>query len=216
MEPSDFDKAIQDKLQQKSGLHQNEMAEAKLALWSQVDANLHAGRPTPWYWLVAAAIILLIGFSSVLYRIQEVHRQELDSFRAELAQMRQRYQFQSQTVANRDQQVISLEDELAQMEQQLAALPVQQPIPAIELIIYQTDTVYLTEIRYLTEAAVPSEPQTTNNELSQVIIEEVDSVAVVPPVRPTFIAIASRPKDQKNDQSIQVKFGSFTKKLRNP
>ena len=169
----------------------------------------------PWYWLVAAAIILLIGFSTLLYRVQEVHQQELSSFKTELAQIREQYKLQSQTVTNRDQQAISLEDQLAQMEVQLAVIPVQQPTAFRERIIYQTDTVYLTEVQYLTEATPSSEPQATNNDLSQGFIEEVDSVAVVTPVGPTFIAIASRPKDQKIDQSIQVKFGSFAKKLRN-
>jgi hypothetical protein len=147
MDTSDFDKAIQDKLQQKIGLHHREMEKAKLAIWSQVDNNLHKERPTPWYWLVAAAVLLFIGFSTVLYRIQGVHQQELSSFKIELAEMQLRYQLQSQNVANRDQQVISLEGQLAQMEVQLAAIPVQQPPSNTERIIYQTDTIYLTEVQ---------------------------------------------------------------------
>lgn len=80
MEPSDFDKAIRNKLSQQPDLHRQEIANAKLAVWSQVDRNLYRSNRTPWYLMVAAALILLIGFSVLFVQYLQRYEQELTAF----------------------------------------------------------------------------------------------------------------------------------------
>ncbi|MEQ9297794.1 MAG: hypothetical protein RIF33_04480 [Cyclobacteriaceae bacterium] len=216
MEPSDFDKAIQDKLQQKPDLHRQEMERAKLGIWSQVDHNLQERR-TPWWLLVAAALLLLIGFSYVLIHFQERHQQELISLKNQLDQVQKQYEQQTLALTEKNEDVLTLEGRLSQMDVQLTAQRVEEPQQVVERVVHQTDTVYVTEVQYLTVAAPAVDP-TGNNTLASASVstEQDESINDSDEPRPTFIAIASTSSDQNTNQHLKVRFGSFAKKLRNP
>lgn len=218
MEPSDFDKAIRNKLSQQPDLHRHEIANAKLAVWSQVDHNLYRSNRTPWYLTVAAALILLIGFSFLFVQYQQRHQQELtSSLKTQLSEMQQRYESQSVALSERDQQLASLEDQLSQKEVQLVAFREQQPQEVRERIVHRVDTVYVTEVQYLTVAAASVDPIGNEAQESDSIPSYQDqSFTNSSEARPTFIAISSPANDQNTNQNLKVRFGSFAKKLQNP
>ncbi len=217
MEPSDFDKAVRDKLSQKPDLHRQEIANAKLAVWSQVDHNLYRSNRTPWYLMVAAALILLIGFSFLFVQYQQRHQQELTSLKVELSEMQQRYESQSVALSQRDQQLSRLEGQLSQKEVQLVAFREQQPLEVRERIVHRIDTVYVTEVQYLTVAAPTVDPIGNEAQESDSVPSDLDqSIPSSSAARPTFIAISSPVNDQNTNQNLKVRFGSFAKKLQNP
>ncbi len=217
MEPSDFDKAVRDKLSQKPDLHRQEIANAKLAVWSQVDHNLYRSNRTPWYLMVAAALILLIGFSVLFVQYQQRYEQELTSLRSELNKVQQQYESQSITLSQRDQQLSRLEGQLSQKEVQLVAFREHQPQKVRERIVHRTDTVYMTEVKYLTVEAASVDPIGNEAQESDSIPSDQDqSITNSSEARPTFISISSPVNDQNTNQNLKVRFGSFAKKLQNP
>ncbi len=217
MEPSDFDKSIRDKLSQQPDLHRQEIANAKLAVWSQVDHNLYRSNRTLWYLMVAAALILLIGFSVLFVQYQQRYEQELTSLRSELNKVQQQNESQSTTLSQRDQQLSRLEGQLSQKEVQLVAFREHQPQKVRERIVHRTDTVYMTEVQYLTVAAASVDPIGNEAQESDSIPSDQDqSITNSSEARPTFIAISSPVNDQNTNQNLKVRFGSFAKKLQNP
>ncbi|MEQ8713137.1 MAG: hypothetical protein RIC80_08965 [Cyclobacteriaceae bacterium] len=217
MEPSDFDKAIRNKLSQQPDLHRQEIANAKLAVWSQVDRNLYRSNRTPWYLMVAAALILLIGFSVLFVQYLQRYEQELTSLRSELNKVQQQNESQSATLSQRDQQLSRLEGQLSQKEVQLVAFREQQPQEVRERIVHRVDTVYVTEVQYLTVAAPTVDPIGNDAQESDSIPSDQDqSFTNSSEARPTFIAISSPVNDQNTNQNLKVRFGSFAKKLQNP
>ena len=213
MEPIDIDNLIKNKLLETNERHQHEMELAKPFIWSAVQNKIGKKSSLTWYHLAAAVVILMISFSFVLYSVQKGHTNEMELLSDKIDQLQRDYSSQATMIQTKDSQVATLGSELRNVELKLADLQLQKPLSQKEVFVYQTDTVYLKQVEYITTIAYPDEP------------EEKD---IVPSVEQTeLIGIAQVQQDQMDDaifpsyssqrnsqpsETIKIKFGSFTVK----
>lgn len=213
MEPIDIDNLIKNKLLETNERHQHEMDLAKPFIWSAVQNKIGKKSSLTWYHLAAAVVILMISFSFVLYSVQKGHTNEMELLSDKIDQLQRDYSSQATMIQTKDSQVTTLGSELRNVELKLADLQLQKPLSQKEVFVYQTDTVYLKQVKYITTIAYPDEP------------EEKD---IVPSVEQTeLIGIAQVQQDQMDDaifpsyssqrnsqpsETIKIKFGSFTVK----
>ncbi len=211
MEPIDIDKIIRDKIVEGSDLHEQEMDSAKPFVWATVQNNIGKKKLLTWYHLAAAIILLLVCFSIVLYDIQEKHTDEIRLLSDKIDLLQKNHVSQADLVKSKDQEVESLGNELKQVQQKFTNLAQQKPIAQKETFVYRTDTVYLTQIEYITAIVDPVEPKEVATHKKEEQTELVESTYL--PEREIDEAIyPSKLKMGKRQQSepIVFKFGSLT------
>ncbi|GEM_PF-6446208 len=214
MEPSDLDKIIRDRLYQKPRPNYREIEQNKLAIWSEVDRHLSKRPTTPWYWMSAAALLLLLSFWYVLNETQQRHSQALAARDAAITEIQNQYEEHLSVADDRLTKVTNLEAQLEQMTKQVVDLKMQEQVSVSSHVkpIYITDTVYITEVKYIPQPAI--EEQNSEEQIATVE-EEPNSKVASEVTQPAFIAIASS-NGESQQQAFKLKFGSFTQKKRNP
>ena len=152
MEPSDFDNLIRQKMQEPTDLHQEEMEKAKPFVWYAVQDRVNQKPMLRWYHLAAAVVLLFAGFSWIVFYLQKGHEQEIANLSSEMQQLKTVYANQSSQSQLKDNQVQLLECELEEVSQQLAQLENQTVAQSTfkSQIIYQTDTVFVKQVEYVT------------------------------------------------------------------
>lgn len=215
MEPSDFDKIISDRLHQKPRPHYREMQQNRLVIWSEVDRHLSKRSTAPWYWMSAAALLLLLSFWYVLNETQQQHSQALAARDAAITEIQNQYEEQLSVANDRLTKVTNLKALLEQMTKQVADLKMLEQVSVSSPVkpIYITDTVYVTEVRYVPQP----ESEVAENSEEQIIAvsEEPDSTVSTEVTQPAFMAIASS-ANKSQQQAFKLKFASFAQKKRNP
>ncbi len=210
MEPTDIDKIITNKLQESNDLHQHEMDTAKPFVWSAVQNKIGRKRSLTWVHLAAAVVLLLITFSFFFNSAQRGHKKELSLLSDKIDQLQINYSYQGELLGSKDNQIHTLHDELKNIELQLVDLQQQKPLSAKETIVYRTDTVYLTQVEYITAVSEPVEaeevpPGTSEDQVEQIIKTTVKEKGTDAAIYP------SNSIQAKNQQSetLKFKFGSF-------
>lgn len=209
MEPSDFDKILREKLHENPDLHTQEMDAAKPFIWSAVYDEIGRKKTLTWYHLAAAVILLLLTFSVVIYNLQNSHQQELADLSSKMDQLEKNYVSQVELIQSKDIQLSSMKNELENVNKRFANLDLQKPLPQKERIIYQTDTVYVKQVEYVTMAAKENKMLTTTNKdqnISQAELSEPDNQKFDDIIYPSF---SKRGKKEKSE-SIKLEFSPFT------
>ncbi len=210
MEPIEIDKIIREKLLESNELHQHEMDSAKPFVWSAVQNQVRRKKPLTWVHLAAAAVLLMISFSFVLYNVQKGHKNELNLLSDKIDQLQINYSSQGELLLRKDIQVNTLSDELKNVELQLADLQQQKPLSPKETIVYRRDTVYLKQVEYITTVSDP----VGSNEIAIGIVEdkaEQMETTTVPEMETDTAIYPSKSIQANNQQSetLKFKFGSF-------
>ena len=213
MEPIDIDNLIKNKLLETNERHQHEMELAKPFIWSAVQNKIGKKSSLTWYHLAAAVVILMISFSFVLYSVQKGHTNEMELLSDKIDQLQRDYSSQATMIQTKDSQVATLGSELRNVELKLADLQLQKPLSQKEVFVYQTDTVYLKQVEYITTITYPDEPvekdivpsveQTELIGIAQVQQDQMDDA-----IFPSY----SSQRNSQPSETIKIKFGSFTVK----
>jgi hypothetical protein len=209
MEPMDIDKIIKNKLQESNDLHSHEIDSSKPFIWSAVQNNIRR-RNLTWYHLAAAVVMLLIGFSFILFSIQNSHNNEIELLSGKIDQLQENYISQAEHLYSKEIQTASLGDELKSLELKLTEMQLQKPTSQKETFVYRTDTVYVKQIEYINTISDPVEMNiiTTGNEadpdalikIAQIKVQETDDE-----IFPSY----TRQNDRKQSESRRFKFQSF-------
>jgi hypothetical protein len=210
MEPMDIDKIIKNKLQQSNDLHSHEIDSSKPFIWSAVQNNIRR-RTLTGYHLAAAVVMLLIGFSFILFSIQNSHNNEIELLSGKIDQLQENYISQAEHLYAKEIQTASLGDELKSLELKLTEMQLQKPTSQKETFVYRTDTVYVKQIEYINTISDPVEMNiiTTGNEadpdalikIAQIKVQETDDE-----IFPSY----TRQNDRKQTETRRFKFQSFS------
>lgn len=199
MEFNEFDQMMKDKVGQAQS-YEKEINDTQPYVWAAVQQNLYGvKRERKWYYMVAALILLLISFGSLLlWQMQSQHHEVMAVLKSEIETL------QSQNIAQAaliDQKAIELENEQElgnekEIENELKLKneleleyeqEFEERVKAEPQYIVLRDTVYIETIKYLQqEIANPQEQLTAlTTETTQVdsnaAEESLDrSVAIYP------------------------------------
>lgn len=188
MEPTKFDEIIKQKTSGEHSLHQKEMKDAKPFIWATIQSNSQRkGIVIPWY-AVAAAILLLCCSSFFLFQLQNRYENDIQQLSEQINHLSN--QTVPEIVAVKDQQIDLVCEELKALEQSYSTIknqPKQQPFIQKQ-IVYNTDTVFISKVEYITEYIPLS-------------LEKNDSINVGQP-------IASKIKGSKTSNLIYPDLGS--------
>jgi len=207
MEPSEMDNIIKSKLQEAHNVHQAEMESAKPFVWSAVQKNLGKRRTLNWYPLAAAILLLLISFTFIFNNVQKNHESEMVLLSNKIDQLQENYQSQLELSITKDKEVESLASELKNVKLQLSDWKQENPVSQKTNIVYQTDTVYLKQVEYITTISDPIVPNVKNIDSGEGQIEQLAKAENMEneidyAIYPSF---ASQGKKQKSE-TIKVKF----------
>ena len=207
MEPVEFDKIIQKKLSENNELHAHDIESSKPFVWSAIQNKLGRNRSLTWIHLAAAVVLLMVSFSFILFSIQNSHESEIDALSEKIDQLQENYHSQKNLLASKNIQVESMGIELRQMEVQLADLQ-NQDQPQKESFIYRTDTVYLTQVEYITRFEEPE-----SNEIIETVGDpEILDIAQVESEMDVAIFPSYSYRNTAASESVKLKFGSFAEK----
>ena len=185
METSDFDKLIQQKLNEPNPLHKQEMELAKPTIWFAITTKKKA----IWIpWAAAAAVIICVLLLPVYYyqHLKKDYANSLQQLKIELNQnIRAEKNLVTAIELNEKEQLCSEIDKLKnelnalkknQIVNNSTPLPIQTKI--VEEIVYLRDTVYLDsrttdpvtqQLANETTFQKPIEPTENGNEVSELI-----------------------------------------------
>jgi len=213
MEPFDMDEIIRRKLQESSNLHQQQINAARPVVWEGIQSNI-SGRPVlRWYHLAAAVVLLMLCFSFILYRVQQAHRQEIQQLAGKFDQMHKDYQSQITQLQTKNAEVATLGNQLQRVEQQLGNLQQQTPRPVTETVVYRTDTVFVTQVKYITAPTDPEDGKGINTKADEEPAKQI--VATEASQIKTDDAIFTSSSNRRNapaSETLKLKFGSFAQK----
>ena len=125
MESSEFDKTIQQKLNENNSLHQKSILDSKANIWANI--QLKSTNKTvvfSWYYSAVAALLLLFGCSILFYKMNQNYRNDLHVLSAQIHQLN-----------NRPNQVEILEVKNKELDQLCAELEKKAQV----LLGYQKD-----------------------------------------------------------------------------
>ncbi len=211
MEPKEFDRLIKSRIQQPSDVYQKEMEAAKPFVWSAVQGNLrNTGQVRHWQ-LAAAAAVLLILFSLILYTSKQEHQKELDLVYGKMDQLQQHFNTQTNLLQTREMQLDSVASQLNQVALHLEQLT-QRPIASSTTSpILKVDTVFIRQIEYVTAKPDPDIPEASDPENSTLPSSAVVQVSPPQENKIDHVIYPSQKSAVHNSKdAIKVKFGSFT------
>ncbi len=210
MEPFDIDNIVREKLQESNDLHTHEMESAKPFVWSAVQNQIGWRRSLTWVHLAAAVVLLMIGFSFILFSVQKGHKKEIELLSEKIDQMQTYYVSQEKQLRSKDTQVAFLGNELKNVKIQLADMQHMEPLTQKETIVYRTDTVYLKQVEYITAVSDPTEAKeitigTVAEQPEQVETAKVQERETDDVIFPSYSNQGNRPPSE----TIKFKFGPF-------
>ncbi len=213
MEPFDMDEIIRRKLQESSDVHQQQINAARPVVWEGIQSNI-SGRPLlRWYHLAAAVVLLILCFSFILYRVQQAHQQEIQQLAGKFDRMQKDYQSQISQLQTKNKEVETLGNQLQRVEQQLGNLQTQTPPPVKETLVYRTDTVYVTQVKYIT---APGDSEDGKEVITKADEEPAKQIVATEASQiKTDDAIFTSSSNRRNapaSETLKLKFGSFAQK----
>jgi len=211
METCEFDKIIKKKILESNELHEHDIASAKPFIWSAIQNRVKGKRLLKWHHLAAAILLLVIGFSFILHRVQKGHQYEIELLSNKIDQLQKNYLSQVDLLQSKDTEIESLGNQVNITDLQLTNLQQQNPLPQKESIIYRTDTVFLKQIEYITSVSEPidAEEFAVVSEKKQLLNMEKGKNQEIEIDHIIFPSYSSQDKGQKSE-TIKFKFVSLT------
>jgi len=207
MEPADFDKIIQEKLSENNESHAHDIESSKPFVWSAVQrqtGNRHALR---WYHLAAAIVLMVISFGFVLNNVQKSYSSKIDVLSERIEGLQGNYLTQEEQIKVKNSEFASLGNELKVVEKQLVTLKNQ---PRVETIIYQTDTVYIKQVEYVT--VVEHEPSIVIEAIEVVESVETETISEIKTQTEKTIYPSHSYASNNKTETLKLKFGTFASK----
>ncbi len=201
MEPAEFDKIIQEKLSENNELHAHDIESSKPFVWSAVQRQTGKRPALRWYHLAAAVVLMVISFAFVLNNVQKSYSSKVDLLSERIEGLQENYHTQEEQIKVKNREMASLGNELRDVEKQLVTLKNQ---PDVETIIYQTDTVYIKQVEYVT--VVKHEPAVNVEVVKSVETEMLPEIKTQTEkvIYPSY-SYASKNKTE----TLKLKFGTF-------
>jgi len=213
MEPFDMDEIIKRKLQESNDSHQQQINAARPVVWEGIRRNISRRPALRWYHLAAAVVLLLLSFSFILYRVQQAHQQEILQLAGKFDQIQKNYQAQITQLQTKSKEVETLGNQLQRVELQLGNLQQQTPPPVKETVVYRTDTVYVTQVKYIT---VPTDPEDGKEVITKADEEPAQQVvaneARQMKTDDAIFTSSSNRRSAPASETLKLKFGSFAQK----
>ncbi len=214
MEPSDFDKLIKDKLEQDSDLHQKNIEAAKPFVWTAVQTNLkHKKYLIPWHYAAAAAVLFVV-FSSLLFlKTNRHYENELNLLSLQILEMKQQNK-PSDLIAFKNKQLDLLSKDVERLETSLTlktnsqstATPIEKIIIQKQ-IVYQVDTVFLNgtaQIAQLVPEFKTLDKVATIDTIDQKTADLESTTQVI------FIQPEAKNTTNSNSTALRIKLGNFS------
>ncbi|NJN25694.1 MAG: hypothetical protein HC819_06905 [Cyclobacteriaceae bacterium] len=206
MKPNNIDKLIREKLESVHDVHAREIEAAKPFVWSSVQSKMHRHPTLPWFHLVAAVVLLLIGFSFTMIHIQKQHRNEMQQLTNALDKMEQEHVDQREAISRKENQIKTLSWELQVMESKLVdqkLTPTHEKGQPMPQIIYRTDTIFIRQPEYRTVANVQENPVNTAKDVQTATTKAAHSHATDHIIYPSYHG-----KDKSPDnENLRVRLG---------
>jgi len=212
MEPFDIDSFVKNKLTEDNELHSKEIESSKPFVWTAVQQQINRKKSVTWYHLAAAVLLLLIGFSFILFNIQKGHQREMELLSDQINQLETNHQAQANLLQSKNSQVQQLSTELENVGIQLTALQQQNPAQQTQKILHQVDTVYIKQVEYITlKTSSPVEELEITPEKELVTYAENTAFQKK---ETDDIIFPSSSRLAKNEQSeaFKIKVGPFARK----
>lgn len=207
-----LDKLIREKLGQDISLHEREIESSKSFIWSAIQRKTSEQKSLAWFHLAAAVIVLVIVFSFFFLKIQQDHQQELQLLTNRIESIQKYYSDQESTLLSKEAEINTLSSQIDELQIQMTGMGETSnsvEIKEVERVVYHTDTVYVSEIRYVTASnpdqsnLLPdSEKPSDLNIITSVTSHDVERDDEIFPSQSTQKSIQS-------PESIQLKFGAF-------
>lgn len=209
MEPSEFDQIVRSKLQEENSLHHREIEASKPFVWAAIQSNKTA--VLPWYYLVAAALLFFLCSSFLFFNLQQQHQSEMESLAAKVELLKNRTDG-VEIVAHKNQQLDLLCAEVEALEHSLARAKPNPPVISNQ-VVYQTDTVFITQTEYITQYLPPTSDTIQKEEKIAAQQPEgnskVDLNTTSELIYPDFNPSTNPPSTAKENTSVKVKINAF-------
>ncbi|MBL4707639.1 MAG: hypothetical protein JKY48_04275 [Flavobacteriales bacterium] len=206
MEPSEFDQIVRGKLQEEHQLHHREIDASKPFVWAAIQANKTL--VVPWYYLAAAAILFLVCSTFLFFNLQEQNRSEIDFLAAKVERLKNKTNA-VEIIARKNQQLDLLCSEVEALEHSLTQVNVN-PNPTIisKQIVYQTDTVFITQTEYITQY-LPAIKEEKIEEPQVELDISADNYTTSDLIYPDFNP-STRTTPKKENTSVKVKIDTLS------
>jgi hypothetical protein len=210
MEPFDFDKLIREKVSEEGNIHSVESREAKPVIWKEIQDKQKKGGYVSWYHLAASILLLIVGFSIILFKVQRHYIDENEALYKKIEQLENDFSERVSLINNKDEQIQELTSGIDDLEKKIKGLSKQQIVKSEPRIIYVKDTVYQRTIEYVVyqpeedaEILETDEP-VTRDEPEVVRTSIITESNIYPP----------RKSKESSDESekIKISFGNYIAK----
>jgi len=207
MEPADFDKIIQEKLSENNESHAHDIESSKPFVWSAVQRQTGKQHTLKWYHLAAAVVLMVISFGFVLNDVQKSYSSKIEDLSDRIEGLQENYLTQEEQIKVKNSEFASLGNELKVVEKQLVTLKNQ---PGVETIIYQTDTVYIKQIEYVT--VVELEPSVAVEAVEVVESIKTETNPEIESQTAKVIYPSYSYTSKNKTETLKLKFGTFASK----
>lgn len=204
METFDFDKVIKSKMQEDNDLHKEEIQATRPLVWAKIQNQQKPVKEIQWYHLAAAVALILIGSGWFYQQSQKSHRTAIDLLSNKVNDMESKFSVQENVIKSKTYLIDSLQRELAQIESQLANIQQISKMPPEQVIVYQTDTVYLKQIEYVTVLTENPDTTKTSMESTPLVAKETASQATDNDIYPSYVVSNRKPQPEPK----KFKFGA--------
>ena len=151
MEPYDFDKLIRDRVLDEGNLHSREASNARQGIWMDIQDRVKKNPAfISWYHLAASILLLIVGFSIILFKVQNHYKSENETLLVKIEKLEKNFTEGASLLDTKDQQIKMLTSNMSNLENTLAELSDQQNDVPVTKVIYKTDTVFLKTVEYVT------------------------------------------------------------------
>lgn len=210
MEPSDFDKLIREKVLEEGNIHSVESKEAKPIIWKEVQ-ELHKKRGyISWYHLAASILLLVVGFSIILFKVQKHYINENEALYEKIEQMENDFSERVSLINNKDKQIQMLSSGIDDLEKRIIGISELKNIKTEPRIIYQRDTVFQKTIEYVVykpeedAETLPMDESVATDESEVVTASIITESNIYPPRK------SKEPSDES--EKIKISFGNYIAK----
>ncbi len=205
MESSEFDQIIKNKLAEDSDAHAFEMEKSKPFVWAAIQEKRRSDKPILiLYYMAAAVFLLLLCGSFFLNSIFQQHSNEVASLSQKIEQIEGSYHLQLGILQNKDAELDALCLELDKLEENIVELNQPQNVSVANQLVYVRDTIFIKELKYITQTLVPPKLDSLEEEA----IKKLEEVSPLPDadekeatIYPTYASSKA-----KNGQNETVKF----------
>jgi hypothetical protein len=205
MEPTDFDKLLRNKLNEGSDLYSKEIEHSKPFVWTAVQQNLNSEKSLiRWQHLAAAVILLLVSSTSIIYFMNKQHQREMNQLANSIDSMHSNYLIQSKQLQQKDELLSCFQSDIQSLQQFQNKVLREDNFVEKTQYVYQTDTVFVEEIRYITEQTIK---ESSDDSIEQVM--PLESRSKIDPNSKIYPVYKTSKSSNNESENIKLKLNSI-------